>query len=609
MLKRAFSYFYSKHLQMRSLYFFLILLCAHVSGFAQSEQLARNYFDRGEFEKAENIYEKLLDQEPDNSSFFYGLIATYQQLEKYSEAERLLKERVNNTANAPHYLVELGHNFELQGKSEQALKFYDEALKAIESRPNYAFPIARAFEKYSKLDKAVTAYELGMKMNPDAEYNIQLARLYGEQGEIEKMFSNYIDVLGNNPDLLPGVSRIYGQFITDDPANEANITFRKLLLKRLQEDQNILYNNMLSWLFIQQKEYQKAFQQEKAIYRRSNEGLGAILRLTVMAREEGQLQTALDVLDFIIAEAPNQDLKLQAHQLRLNILQQTLPKEQFSEIKQGYNALFDTYGNGPAMLSLYIDYANFLAFKQAEIPTAEKVLRNFLDRDLKEFEEAALKMALADILVLDEKFNQALIYYSQVQNLIENDVVAQMARFKVAKTSYYKGDFEWANIQLDVLKSATSQLIANDAMELSLLINENSRGDTTRAALKKYARADLLAFQEREREAIKLLDSVLAAHRGESIEDDALLKQAKLFEQTGQYKKAEENYLRLITHYQNDILGDNAHYYLAELYVQKLEQPQKAREFYEKIIFNYADSIYFVDARKKFRQLRGDEIE
>ncbi|MCY2685597.1 tetratricopeptide repeat protein [Salinimicrobium sp. TH3] len=594
---------------MRFLYFFLLLLCTHFSGFAQSEQLAKNYFDRGEFGKAENIYEKLLEQEPFNASFFYGLIATYQQLEKYGEAEKLLKHRVNNTANAPHFLVELGHNYELQGKNTQADQFYTEALRAIESRPNYAFSIARSFEKYSKLDRAVTAYELGMKMNPDAEYSIQLARLYGEQGDIEKMFSNYIDVLGNNPNLLPGVSRIYSQFISDDPANEANLIFRKLLLKKLQEDQNILYNNMLSWLFVQQKEYQKAFQQEKAIYRRSNQGLGSILRLTVMAQEEGQLETALEVLDFIIAEAPNEDLRLQAHQLRLNILQETLPKEKYSEIEEAYKALFETYGKATAMLSLYIDYANFLAFKQNKIAKAREVLNAFLERDLQKNEEAALKMALADILVLDEKFNQALIYFSQVQNLVENDVVAQMARFKVAKTSYYKGDFDWATIQLDVLKSATSQLIANDAMELSLLISENSLEDSTRTALKLYARADLLAFQEKNAKAIEVLDSVLTKHKGEKIEDDALLKQAKLYEEAGKYEKAEQNYLAIIEHYKNEVLGDNAHYYLAELYAGKLDHPDKAKEFYEKIIFNYADSIYFVDARKKFRQLRGDELE
>ncbi|MGB7786084.1 MAG: tetratricopeptide repeat protein [Salinimicrobium sp.] len=594
---------------MRSLYLLLCFFLFSFAGFSQSEQLARNYFEKGEFEKAENIYEKLVEQEPGNPSFFMGLISTYQQLEKYKQAEKLLKEKVNTTANAPHYLVEVGYNYQLQDKKEEAERFYDEALSAIESRPNYAFSIARTFEKYSLLDNAVKAYELGMKMNSDAQYYIQLARLYGEQGEIEKMFSNYIDVIGTNPDLLPAVSRIYGQFITDDPANEANIIFRKLLLKKLQEDQNILFNQMLSWLFVQQKEFKKAFLQEKAIYRRENQGLGQIMRLTLLSKEEGEQETALELLDFVIAEARQEEVKLQAEQLRLKILQETLPKKKYPEIETAYEQLFAIYGNGLITLSLQIDYANFLAFNEGKTDKAEAVLKGFLDKDLKKFEQAAVKMALSDILVLDEKFNQALIYYTQVQNLVENDVIAQMARFKVAKTSYYKGDFKWAGIQLDVLKSATSQLIANDAMELSLLISENSLEDSTQTALKQYARADLLAFQKKEEAAIELLSKLLQEHKGEKIEDDALLKQAQLYEDQEEYEKAEANYLSIIANYKDGVLADNAHYLLAELYANELQQPEKAQDFYEKIVFNYADSIYFVDARKKFRRLRGDELE
>lgn len=593
---------------MRFLYVIFFLLISF-SGFSQSEQLAKNYFDRGEFEKALNVYEKLLEVQPANSAFFMGYLATLQQLEKYKKAEELLRNKLNNTANSPHYLVELGHNFELQKKDEQAQQFYSEALSAIESRPNYAFTIARTFEKYSLLNKAISAYELGMKINPDSQYSIQLARLYGEQGEIEKMFSNYIDLLGANPDLLPAVSRIYGQFISDDPENEANQIFRKLLLKRLQEDQNILYNEMLSWLFIQQKEFSKAFLQEKAIYRRGQKGLGSIMQLSSMAREEDQPETALEVLDFLIAETPREEIKLQAQQLRLNILRETLPKEKLPVLVAEYEQLFNLYGQGLNTLSLHIDYANFLAFDLEKIVEAKAQIQHYLDMSLGKMEEAAAKMALADILVLDEKFNQALIYYTQVQNLLENDVVAQVARFKVAKTSYYKGDFDWANIQLDVLKSATSQLIANDAMELSLLISENSLEDSTQTGLKKYARADLLAFQNRNKEAVSLLDAILAEHKGEKIEDDALLKQAVLYEDLHEPVKAEENYLQLIEHYNDGILADNAHFRLAELYSGTLEKPEKAQEYYEKIIFDFADSIYFVDARKKFRKLRGDTIQ
>ncbi|MGB7843561.1 MAG: tetratricopeptide repeat protein, partial [Salinimicrobium sp.] len=184
---------------MRRLYLLLALTLFSLNVFSQEEQLAQNYFDKGEFEKAESLYENLLKEEPANPVYFFGLIATYQQLEKYKRAEKLLKEKVNNTANAPHFLVEVGYNYQLQGNKKEAERFYNEALSAIESRPNYAFSIARSFEKYNLLDNAVEAYELGMKMNPDAQYYIQLARLYGEKGEIEKMFSNYIDVVGDNP--------------------------------------------------------------------------------------------------------------------------------------------------------------------------------------------------------------------------------------------------------------------------------------------------------------------------------------------------------------------------------------------------------------------------
>src|SRR5690606_1530706 len=268
-----------------------------------------------------------------------------------------------------------------------------------------------------------------------------------------------------------------------------------------------------------------------------------------------------------------------------------------------------TFGKGKETLNLQLNYAKFLAFSMDD-PTAGIVLLEELSAgNLNSFEQAAVKMGLADILVLQEKFNQALIYYTQVQNLVKNNELAQEARFKVARTSYFKGDFEWAQNQLDVLKSSSSQLIANDAMELSLLIRDNSLEDSTQTALRKYARADLLAFQKRTDEAIVILNDTLNTHKGEKIEDEALLKQAQLYETRGEWRKAETNYLLILQHFYKDILADNATYYLAELYMNNLEDQEKAREYYEQVIFNFPDSIYFVEARKNFRQLRGDAIE
>src|SRR5690606_33504047 len=218
-------------------------------------------------------------------------------------------------------------------------------------------------------------------------------------------------------------------------------------------------------------------------------------------------------------------------------------------IQKEFLEVFSRFGNGPETARLQLDYANFLAFKMGEAAEAVKLLQELSEKNLSGFDLAAVKMELADILVLEEKFNQALIFYSQIQNLVKNDEISQEARFKVAKTSYYKGDFEWAQNQLDVLKASASQLIANDAMELSMLIKDNSLEDSTQTALRKYAKADLYAFQNKSKEAITLLDGILANHRGEKIEDEALYKQAVLYEAEGDYKKAEENYLLILKHF------------------------------------------------------------
>ncbi|HKL36691.1 MAG TPA: tetratricopeptide repeat protein [Salegentibacter sp.] len=594
---------------MRYALFLLVFICSMSGAWAQSDVLARNFFDQGEFEKALKIYEELLEENPRNTSYFFGVVQSHQQLENFKEAEELLRYKLNNSANNPTLLIELGHNYELQQNTERAEQFYAEALSAVDARPNYAYSIARTFQKYSLLKNAAETYEKAMQLNNELNFNMQLARIYGEQGKTKQMFENYLELIEANPDFFPIANREFGKYISADASSEANTIFRRLLLSKLQKNPRLLYNEMLSWLFTQEEEFLKAFSQEKAIYRRSDKSLQSILNLALMARDASDFQAASEIVGYVIEEAPSENLVLLGNQFLLKVQLENEDEKAYAEIEQRYSELLEQFGTGLNTLALQIDFANFLAFKQEKEEEAIGLLKKLSGQANRDFDKAMIKLALADILVLQEKFNEALIYYSQVQNLVKNDQISQNARFKVAKTSYFKGDFKWAKQQLDILKSSTSQLIANDAMELSLLIEDNSIEDTTQTALKKYARADLLAFQEKNLEAIQLFGQILKLHKGEKIEDEALLKQAQLFEEAGQPEKAEDNYLTIIENFNADILADNAHYYLAELYANELENPEKAKEYYEQIIFNFADSIYFVEARKKYRALRGDYEE
>ncbi|MFC5047477.1 tetratricopeptide repeat protein [Aquimarina hainanensis] len=593
---------------MRFLYF--ILLCS-LPVFGQSIQLAKNYTDQGEYEKAISVYKKLYKQNPYRLNYILGLTSAYQQLEKFNEAEKVLKEAINKSPKNLQFLVELGHHFDLQGLKEKATFEYNKAIDSYDqNNTNQAYSLAQAFEKYSLLDQAALIYEKGMTYNPGANFNLRLAKIYGEQGKVEKMFQSYLSLIKTQPSYKNIILRNFSDYITEDPLHEPNIIFRKLLIKNLQKNPDILYNEMLSWFFVQQKQFNKAFVQEKAIYKRKNESLQRIIDLARIAISHKDLEAATMILNYILeAEDAHNDMKLTAHKIILKARTDKASKKEYKKINEQYLHVFDTYGRSRETIGLQTDYAHFLAFNQDMKQEAITFLKDILKKErLSRFQSSRIKMKIADILVLDQKFNQALIYYTQVQNALKNNFLAQDARFKVAKTSYYKGDFKWAQTQLDVLKSSTSQLIANDAMELSLIISDNSLEDSTYTALKIYAKADLLAFQNKNREAIETLEKILVSHKGEKIEDEAFYKQAKLYEKEKEYEKAKVNYLKIIEFYSTDILADDAYYALAALYTQHLGQPEKAKELYEKIIFNHADSIYYVDARKKYRALRGDDI-
>ena len=283
-------------------------------------------------------------------------------------------------------------------------------------------------------------------------------------------------------------------------------------------------------------------------------------------------------------------------------------QKELDDINETYLQLFEEFGKNDMSLPLQLAYGGFLAFIYNKPEDASNFLKETYKLDISPYQEALVKLKLGDILVLQEKFNEALIFFTQIKANLKNSTIAQEAAYKIAKTSYYKGDFDWAESQLKVLKASTSQLIANDALDLKLLISDNKWDDTTQTALKYYAKADLFAFQNKTSDAIKLLDKVLTEHNGESIIDQALFTQAKLFEKQQQYDKAEANYQKIIADYREDIFIDDAYFYLAELYNTQLGKPEEAKPLYEKIIFEHEDSIYFVEARKKFRMLRGDSI-
>ncbi len=587
----------------------LLLLLFCTPGFAQDDFLAKQYFNDGEFEKAAVFYKKLVSQNPRRTDYTEGLIACYQQLEQYKEAEEFILDNIKMGNPYPTIFIELGYNYRLQDKEELARENYDIALDAVEENPNYGYGVGFSFQRYSILDYALKAYARAMELNPDLDYNFQMARIYGELGDIEKMYETYFELISNGKSTTANVLSNIDSFISTDPEDENNLKLKRVLLGKSQQKPDLVWNELLSWLFIQQKQYGSAFNQEKAIYKRSEGGnLQRLESLGNMALSEKATEDARTIFEYIVNNSNDQVTRLNA-ELNLIDIEQTKPGlKSLENIQKKFEDLLGHYGYQGQTVQLQVAYARFLTFKMDQPDRAINILKKCLGLSLNHRGNAYIKLALGDILVFDQKFNEALIHFSQVQKALKNDVLGQDARFKVAQTSFYKGDFDWAATQLKVLRSSTSQLIANDAMQLSLLISDNSLEDSTRTALKKYARADLLAYQNKSEAAIKVLEDILQNHKGEKIEDEALLRQGVLYEKMNDLEAARFNYQKIVEFYGSDILADDAYFALGELYRNQLNDPQKAMEQYEKIIYNYQDSYFFPQARKNFRMLRGDSI-
>lgn len=590
---------------MKKLFLYIAFIFS-VGAFAQNEQLAQNYFEKGEFEKAAIIYQDLDKAQPRNPFFAQKLAECYQQLKQYDKAEKLLKDKLE-LLKMPLLLVDLGYNYQLQKNQPKADNYYKEAVDAVTKNPGNVYMIANAFEKKVLIKEALATYQAANTANPNMNFDYQMALLQGQLGNIEPMIEKLLSFSYQNQQNLVVVQSQLSRFMNEENTSDNfNSLLRKALLLQTQKSQDVFWNEFLSWFFVQQKEYGKAFIQQKAVYRRNPDLFINIVNLGRLAAEEQEDTTAKEIFDFVAQNTTETDLLIDAEYYVLQIDIKNATDATLPLISQRIAADLEKFGTTPGSLKLQILKADFEAFQLKDSKAALATLDRALQMPLNKFQQAQVKMKMSDILLAGEKFNQAILYYTQIQEDLKNDAVGNEASFRVARASYFKGDFEWAQKQLGVLKSSASQLIANDAMELFLLISDNTVEDSLQVALKKFARADFKLYQNKKAEALQMFKDLRATDKTESIQDVTLLRIGRIYESMGQYDLALQSYAEIIDKYKDGIYIDEALFFSAEIYSKKLNQPDKAKPLYEKMIFEHEDSIYFIEARKQYRILRGD---
>ena len=584
----------------------VVFLLVFLSSFwvsAQNEQLAFNYIDAGEYEKATTILEELYTK--NKQVYADKLLDCYQQLQRYDKALQLIKELKLKYSN-PTLLVDEGYVYQLQKKQFEADQKYQEAINEIDKNANYAYNLGSVFERKVLLEWALKAYEKGQKINPNLNFDYQTALLQGQLGKLDVMLEKFLDYGYKNQENTPLVQNQLSRFLMDDADGSFAKEIKKGLLLKTQQSQDVYWNQFLSWYFVQQKEYGKAFVQEKAVYKRNPDSFYTIVTLARMSMEEKQNEDAKSILTFVLENTQDQDLQLQAHHFLLSMEMETATVNEYVTLDIKAQELLKKFGITPFSLDLQLLTAHFKAFYLKQTDSAITLLKNALLLTLNVRDESKVKMALGEIMVFGEKFNQAILYYAQVEDNLKNDVLAHEASLKLAKANFYKKDFEWTLQQVKNLKQSPSLLIANDAVELFLLIQDNSAEDSLRVALQAYARADFQLYQKKKEEALQSFLTLLEKHKGESIEESTLFKVAKIYEEKQDYPNALRYYQTILDQHKEGIYRDEALFFSAEIYRKYLLDKEKAKGLYEKIVLEHPDSLYYTESRKHYRTLRGD---
>jgi hypothetical protein len=260
-------------------------------------------------------------------------------------------------------------------------------------------------------------------------------------------------------------------------------------------------------------------------------------------------------------------------------------------------------------ISFILEYTHFLAFYLNQTEKAFTILEKALKiSDLNNLQRSMLRMELADLNVYNNNLWGATLLYAQIIDNNRENTLGDEAKLKKAKLGYFLGDINWAQAQLDVLKASTSKMIANDAMELSLLISTYYDLDTVDIPIQLFARGDLLLYQNKEREAIVTYDSITTLYPGHSLKDKILMRKAQIKENDFEYEEAVSLYKSVVLDFASSSSADDALYKMAVIMQEKLNQKEQAQELFKQLLLNYPSSIYTSDSRTRFRLLRGDKL-
>lgn len=592
---------------------FVLLLVLSFGAFSQDAELGMEYMKAGEYEKAKTIFQKLAKNKETAKVIHKPYLQTLIKLKEWEDAEKFAKKEIKSSDGNAKYITDYARLLELTEKKEEAQKQYNLAIEKVKSDENALMELVTEFSQNQQFDLAIQTIEKSREfLKSEDKYAVQLAKLYRIEGKIPQMIDEYLKfgLVSENREMVQSI-------LQDELKDEKEIEqLEKVLYTKVQKyPDEAYYNEVLIWHLIQKKEFYKAFVQARALDRRYRKEGIQVTDLGFLAHQNKDYVNSGKIFEYLIKEYPRHQNYSLWRRMLINAKEEVIKSvypinlDDIRLLISEYSKMLKELGTNQktleAVRSKGLLYAFYLNEKDTAITVLETAIKmangdqQFIDR---------CKLDLGDIYLLKSEPWEATLIYSQVEKSEKDSPLGYDAKLRNAKLAYFRGDFELSKEVLDILKQATTREIANDAMELSLLIQENTGTDSTEKAMKAYSNAELLLFQHRNEEAISNLNTMEKTFKGDPLEDEIIYLRAMTYLKQGDVDKGVKDLETIIQKFPIELKGDDATYHLAKTYQEKLNQPAKAMKLYQELLTKYPGSIYGADARKRFRNLRGDTI-
>jgi len=595
----------------------IIILFSSIFGYSQSSsniELASDYFQKKEYDKAAVLYEQLLEK-TNAKIYFTFLFECYTSLQRYNDAEKLVKRQIKRSNNDLCYQVTLSKLYTLQENKDKAKQIISKAIDKLTADQQQITTFAIELENEHDFESAIAVYHKGQKLlGKQYGFHMEMANIYQITKNYQMMTDEYITLLEESPEYLIPIQNRLQTLIQNDIENTLGSIVKNILITKIQSNSKAIeLSELLVWLYIQEKDFAQAFIQTKAIDRRTDTGHDLIMEIGTIALSNNEYDAAISSFQYLKDKGSETNYYYQAvcnYLLSLNrkIIQNPAhTKSEELELETQINQAIQLYGINHQTVPLIIDLAHlqthFLNKSTDAIARLDQTIQN---NNLNLDDKSDLRMELGDTYLYTDNVWDANLVYAKIENDKQGSPISNEAKFKRAQIAYYIGDFKWASALLDILKAATSKETSNDAFELSLLISDNTQDDSLYDAMKLFSNADYLLIKDKDSLAILTFDSIAKKYPGNQLEDDILFRKAKIYETKNYMDSAISYYQQIANRFSYEIYADDAIFKLGFLYETKKKDFVKALDFYKQIISNYSNSIYVFEARTRYRKLKGE---